>query len=264
MKSHLDSGADFPAGTRIITDKGLISIQDIKVADLLITIFKPSTIKFLLRKQLMNYVFFDIDGTLHKEDIFFEFIKYSIKERLINFVIFLPIIFISFLLYLINKKGKLGLNFILFFLFFGISEKQLDILTEKFCKSFSQKMTSFDKPLKQLEFHKVNGDEVIFISGTPVEFIKQIYPNFFNTSNFEVIGSITCRKFFSFYLVERCIYKNKKTMLNNIFKADLNFSHGYSDSLSDLPILTLCDKAYLVDKDGSMTSFDPEAAKNAK
>ena len=212
----------------------------------------------------MNYVFFDIDGTLHKEDIFLEFIKCSIKERLLNFVIFLPIIFISFLIYLVNTKGKFGLNLILFFLFLGISESQLGTLTEKFCKSFSLKMTPFDNALKQLEFHKANGDQVIFISGTPVEFIKQIYPSFFNTTNFEVIGSITRRNFGSFYLDERCIYKNKKKMLNNRFNAVLNFSYGYSDSLSDLPILTLCDKAYLVDKDGSMTSFDPEAAKNAK
>lgn len=36
MKSHLDSGAGFPAGTRINTDKGLISIQNIKVADLVL------------------------------------------------------------------------------------------------------------------------------------------------------------------------------------------------------------------------------------
>lgn len=212
----------------------------------------------------MNYVFFDIDGTLHKEDIFLEFIKCSIKERLLNSVIFLPIIFISFLIYLVNTKGKFGLNLILFFLFLGISESQLGTLTEKFCKSFSLKMTPFDNALKQLEFHKANGDQVIFISGTPVEFIKQIYPSFFNTTNFEVIGSITRRNFGSFYLDERCIYKNKKTMLNNRFNAVLNFSHGYSDSLSDLPILTLCDKAYLVDKDGSMTSFDPEVAKNTK
>ena len=212
----------------------------------------------------MNYVFFDIDGTLHKEDIFLEFIKFSIKERLLNFVIFLPIIFISFLIYLVNTKGKFGLNLILFFLFLGISESQLGTLTEKFCKSFSLKMTPFDNALKQLEFHKANGDQVIFISGTPVEFIKQIYPSFFNTTNFEVIGSITRRNFGSFYLDERCIYKNKKKMLNNRFNAVLNFSYGYSDSLSDLPILTLCDKAYLVDKDVSMTSFDPEAAKNAK
>ena len=206
----------------------------------------------------MNYVFFDIDGTLHKEDIFLEFIKCSIKERLLNLVIFLPIIFISFLIYLVNTKGKFGLNLILFFLFLGISESQLGTLTEKFCKSFSLKMTPFDNALKQLEFHKANGDQVIFISGTPVEFIKQIYPSFFNTTNFEVIGSITRRNFGSFYLDERCIYKNKKKMLNNRFNAVLNFSYGYSDSLSDLPILTLCDKAYLVDKDGSMTSFDPE------
>ena len=85
----------------------------------------------------MNYVFFDIDGTLHKEDIFLEFIKCSIKERLLNSVIFLPIIFISFLIYLVNTKGKFGLNLILFFLFLGISESQLGTLTEKFCKSFS-------------------------------------------------------------------------------------------------------------------------------
>lgn len=212
----------------------------------------------------MNYVFFDIDGTLHKEDIFLEFIKFSIKERLLNFVIFLPIIFISFLIYLSNTIGKFGLNFILFFLFLGISESKLNTLTEKFCKSFSLKMTPFDNVLKQLEHHKVNGDKVIFISGTPVEFIKKIYPGFFNTTNFQVIGSITCRKFASFYLNERCIYNNKRTMLKTRFNSVLNFSHGYSDSLSDLPILTLCDKAYLVNKDGSITSFDTESAKNVK
>lgn len=141
---------------------------------------------------------------------FLEFIKCSIKERLLNSVIFLPIIFISFLIYLVNTKGKFGLNLILFFLFLGISESQLGTLTEKFCKSFSLKMTPFDNALKQLEFHKANGDQVIFISGTPVEFIKQIYPSFFNTTNFEVIGSITRRNFGSFYLDERCIYKNKR------------------------------------------------------
>ena len=36
MNSHLNSGAGFPAGTRINTDKGLISIQNIKVADLVL------------------------------------------------------------------------------------------------------------------------------------------------------------------------------------------------------------------------------------
>lgn len=212
----------------------------------------------------MNYVFFDIDGTLHKEDIFLEFIKFSMKERLLNFVIFLPIIFISFLIYLSNTRGKFGLNLILFFLFVGISESKLDTLTETFCRSFSLKMTPFDNALRQLEYHKMNGDKVIFISGTPVEFIKKIYPSFFNTTNFQVIGSITRRKFGSFYLDERCIYNNKKTMLKTQFNTILNFSHGYSDSLSDLPILTLCDKAYLVNKDGSITSFDTESAKNDK
>lgn len=37
MKSHLDSGAGFPAGTRINTDKGLIAIQNIKVGDLVLS-----------------------------------------------------------------------------------------------------------------------------------------------------------------------------------------------------------------------------------
>lgn len=42
MKSHLVSGAGFPAGTRIHTDKGLISIQDIKVGSLVLTMPKTS------------------------------------------------------------------------------------------------------------------------------------------------------------------------------------------------------------------------------
>lgn len=29
----------------------------------------------------MNYIFFDIDGTLHKEDIFFDFIQFSLKKE---------------------------------------------------------------------------------------------------------------------------------------------------------------------------------------
>jgi hypothetical protein len=36
MDSYLNSGAGFPAGTRINTDKGLISIQDINIGDLVL------------------------------------------------------------------------------------------------------------------------------------------------------------------------------------------------------------------------------------
>lgn len=200
----------------------------------------------------MKYIFFDIDGTLHREDIFLEFIKFCISKRLFNLFILFPLIFLSFTLYLLNPKGKIALNCILFLIFLGINKKNIQNSIDEFCYYIPNKITPFNQVLDILENHLSNGDKVILISGTPVEFIKKIYPKFFNKKNITVIASITQKKYYSFYLKERCVHTNKKKMLNRFFNKEINFSYGYSDSLTDLPILNLCDKAYIIDKKGSL------------
>lgn len=203
----------------------------------------------------MNYVFFDIDGTLHKEDIFLEFIKFSITKRLINFLVFSPLFLILFFLYIFNSKGKKVLNAILFLLFLGVSAEKLKIMIDVFCSKFLEKYTPFKEIDKILNNHIKNGNKIIMISGTPIDFINKIYPNYANNINIKIIASTTKNELFSFFLNERCVYKNKKNMLYNFYNQKINFSHGYSDSLTDSPILDLCDKAYIVNKNGFLSVY---------
>ena len=72
----------------------------------------------------MKYIFFDIDGTLHKEDIFFDFIQFSLKRRIINTVIFLPLLIVFGVCYFVQPKSKILLNIILFLIFLGSKKKK--------------------------------------------------------------------------------------------------------------------------------------------
>lgn len=204
----------------------------------------------------MNYIFFDIDGTLHKEDIFLEFIQFSISKRLFNIVLFFPLILLFLLIYLVNNKGVFALNAILFLIFWGAKPNHVECMIDEFCCLFIQKMTLFKPVFDVLNNHLLNGDNIVLISGTPMALIEKIYPQFFENKNMTVIASITVKKYFSFYLEDRCIYKNKKVMLNKKFNRDVRFLCGYSDSLSDISILSLCENPYLVDKYGNINKMN--------
>ena len=106
-----------------------------------------------------------------------------------------------------------------------------------------------------LDGHLKNGNKVVLISGTPLEFIEIIYPSYFKDDNMIIIASRTKFSFFSFFLDERCVFENKKNMLYKVFNTKIVFSNGYSDSLADLPILELCENAYIVDKNGNLTPY---------
>ena len=199
----------------------------------------------------MNYVFFDIDGTLHKEDIFLEFLKFSLRKNLLNSILFFPILFTSSICYVINPRSKFPLNIILYFIFLGSSKKRIDYLINSFSKSFLSNFTQFKNIVDILELHLENENHIVLISGSPTEFIKKIYGDLYNNKNITVIGSETKKSLLSFFLKERCIYKNKRKMLEKKFQKKINFSHGYSDSLSDIPILELCKEAFIIQKDGS-------------
>lgn len=203
----------------------------------------------------MNYIFFDVDGTLHREDIFVAFIKFAISKRRFNCLIFLPMIAVSFILYSLKPKAKSPLNGILFLLFLGISEYRLNFIINEFCGHFKKNYTIFKNINEKLQKHILDGSRVVIISGTPVELIAKIYPNYANDSNIDIIASTMKKQYFSYFLKERCIDNHKKTMLYNYYDKNLVFSHGYSDSLSDKPILELCREAYMVGKFGELTPY---------
>lgn len=162
---------------------------------------------------------------------------------------------VSFILYLLNPKAKFPLNGILFLLFLGVSEYRLNFMIAEFCGHFKKNYTIFKNTNEKLQKHILDGSRVVIISGTPIELIAKIYPNYANDNNIDIIASIMKNQYFFYFLKERCIDNHKKTMLYHFYNKEVEFSHGYSDSLSDKPILELCREAYMVGKFGELTPY---------
>lgn len=194
----------------------------------------------------MNNVFFDIDGTLHKEDIFFEFIKYSIFKKKIRVLLLLPIFLLSFIIYLLNKRSKIGINMILYALFFGAKNKEVFI--SQFCQQV--RISKNEKIFNILNSHIANGNIVFLISGTPEIFINYIYFDILEHKNVILIGSEISFGLNSMYLVNRCFFKKKLELLDQKTKTTVYFLEGYTDSKFDIPILERCSCKFFVLKNG--------------
>lgn len=175
---------------------------------------------------------------------------------MVNTVIFLPLLIVSGLCYVIQPKSKKSLNIILFLIFLGLKKKKIKQMIECFCHFFLSYYTPFHDVTNILEKHLNNGNHVVIISGSPMEFLEIIYPHFFNNENITIIASKTQYALFSFFLKERCIFLNKKKMLDAYFKIEMAFYEGYSDSSMDLPILIRCRSAFLVDKVGRVEKIN--------
>ena len=136
-------------------------------------------------------------------------------------------------------------------------------MIECFCHFFLSYYTPFHDVTHILERHLNNGNHVVIISDSPMEFLKIIYPDFFKTPNITVIASTTQYAFFSFFLKERCIFLNKNKMLDAHCKKEMAFYEGYSDSSMDLPILMRCKSAFWVDKLGHVQNINNKILDNS-
>lgn len=59
----------------------------------------------------MKHIFFDLDGTLHKEDIEFAFMRFLLRKRILNLLIFLPIYPLALVIYAFFFNSKMELKY---------------------------------------------------------------------------------------------------------------------------------------------------------
>ncbi|OOH89355.1 hypothetical protein BMT54_06700 [Pasteurellaceae bacterium 15-036681] len=196
-------------------------------------------------------IFFDLDGTLHKEDIFFSFILFLAKKRIFNTLILFPLLLQAVVLHLIFAKGKIGINLALFCLTLGTNQtKQKQFFTE-FTQQF--KLTPFPKVMAELQQHLSQQKQIFLISGSPEPLIKPLYSELLTHRGVKLIGSQITHKSYAMRLSEHCYAENKVKMLDRFFPKTNGFEIGYSDSLSDKPIFERCRKVVLIDKNGKIS-----------
>lgn len=201
----------------------------------------------------MHNIFFDLDGTLHKEDIFLAFILFLAKKRILNTLIFLPLLLQAGTLHLFFANGKLGINLALFCLTFGMNPAKQQQLIAEFSQHFQ--LTPFANVREKLQQHLANQQPIFLISGSPAELIRPLYSALLANDNVQLISSQFTHRAYAMWLRERCYAENKAIMLDRRFTPRITFEIGYSDSLSDKAILDRCQQAILIDKKGEMREF---------
>ena len=202
----------------------------------------------------MNYIFFDLDGTLHQQDMLEAYLKFMIRIRPVWTVLSFPILLGCFLFYLLFSKKTWGLNPLFFIIHFGLFRKKQAHLVQAFKTEFLDEVQPVNSMLKQLKQHIQAGDYVVIISGSLQSLIETVYPQLTKHKKIKVIGSQTQHFLGSTILTSRCSGRNKLKLLDEQFAPQkIKFEVGYTDSLADLPVLKRCKWAYLVNENGKIT-----------
>jgi phosphatidylglycerophosphatase C len=203
----------------------------------------------------MSAVFFDIDGTLHRGDIFKQYVQMLALASWPRTLVVFPLLVVALATYLAIPDRTWSLNFVLSLLTFGRSREDLKQLESKFVAEFQNRLYPFRDVLDRLSAYAKDGREVFLISGSPEHLVKSIYPELLGLGKVEVIGSQLAWTFGCFLIRERCVCDNKVRMLNQRIGRHITLHAGYSDSKKDFPLLRICRHRYRVSRQGAISPW---------
>lgn len=192
---------------------------------------------------------FDIDYTLTKKETSIELYKYMLKKdkKLLKY---LPSHIITGLFYSLKvyNAGRTKENFLRFLS--GTSEDELKFIVKSFYKEKLESIL-YEDGIKAIKDFKEKGYKIYLISASPEFYVNEFY-------NIKEVDKVIGTKFqmndgkFSCKISgENCKGEEKVKRLMEELKKDnieVDFKNSYmfSDSLSDLPLLKLVGKGYLI------------------
>ena len=192
---------------------------------------------------------FDIDYTLTKKETSIELYKYMLKKNK-KLLKYLPSHIITGLFYGIKvyNAGRTKENFLRFLS--GTSEDELKSMVKSFYKEKLESIL-YEDGIKAIKDFKEKGYKIYLISASPEFYVNEFY-------NIKEVDKVIGTKFqmndgkFSCKISgENCKGEEKVKRLMEELKKDnieVDFKNSYmfSDSLSDLPLLKLVGKGYLI------------------
>ena len=99
---------------------------------------------------------FDLDGTLHQEDMFGSFLRFLLRRLPLNLLLVIPLLLpIGLALLLLGRAARWPMSLLLWAITFGRSEAKLKALERQFIEVFRQKVTAF--PVVQMRLRQYGG-----------------------------------------------------------------------------------------------------------
>ncbi|PVZ85465.1 phosphatidylglycerophosphatase C [Serratia sp. S1B] len=199
-------------------------------------------------------VFFDLDGTLHREDMFGSFLRFLLRRMPLNLLLVIPLLPIVGLGMLIGGRAqRWPMSLLLWSMTFGRSEARLKELESQFVAAFRRTVTAF--PVVRMRLHQyleAPDVQVWLITGSPEQLVTQVYHDAEFLPRVCLVGSQIARRYGGWVLPIRCLGRQKVVQLEQRLGAPLKLFSGYSDSKQDDPLLFFCQHRWRISKQGEL------------
>lgn len=202
-------------------------------------------------------VFFDLDGTLHQQDMFGSFLRYLLRHLPLNILLvvcLLPVVTAGLIIQ--GRTARWPMSLLLWSMTFGRSERHLQQLEKGFTRHFRASVTPFPQVQQRLHDYLLDDAEVWLVTGSPLTLVKQVYGDSPWLPQVKTIGSEMSRALGGRVLTLRCLSHEKVFQLEQHLGKPLQLYSGYSDSLLDDVVLQFCQHRFRVMADGQLQTLD--------
>ncbi|MBK5144894.1 acid phosphatase AphA [Budviciaceae bacterium BWR-B9] len=203
-------------------------------------------------------VFFDLDGTLHQQDLFGSFLRYMIRRLPANLIILIPLLPVIILGLLINgRNSRWPMSLMLWAVTAGQNESRLKWLEQQFIQNFRQSVVPFPVVQGRLaEYLNDENTQVWLLTGSPQRLVEEAYVDSFFLGKVNLVGSQIARRYGGWVIDMRCLGKQKVVELEQRLGKPLSLYSGYSDSIQDDPVLACCQHRWRVDMQGNLKELE--------
>nr|WP_186367165.1 phosphatidylglycerophosphatase C [Yersinia vastinensis] len=209
-------------------------------------------------ESVKRVVFFDLDGTLHQQDMFGSFLRFLLRHLPLNLLLVIPLLPVIGLGLLVGGRcARWPVSLLLWAITFGRSEAHLKDLELRFVQEFRQKVTEFPVVMMRLRQYLDSTDtDVWLITGSPQQLVEQVYHDSEFMPRLQLVGSRMARRNGGWVLPLRCLGPEKVVQLEQRLGSPLKLYSGYSDSKQDNPLLKYCEHRWRVSGTGELQQLE--------
>jgi len=203
-------------------------------------------------------VFFDLDGTLHQQDMFGTFMRYLLRRQPLNALLVLPLLpVIGIALLVKGRAARWPMSLLLWGCTFGHSEARLKQLEKDFAHWFRSHVAAFPVVQARLTgYLDANDADIWLITGSPQTLVEQVYFDTPWLPRVNLIATQIARGYGGWVLTLRCLGHEKVVQLEKRIGTPLRLYSGYSDSKQDNPLLYFCQHRWRVTPSGELQQLE--------
>lgn len=203
-------------------------------------------------------VFFDLDGTLHQQDMFGTYMRWLLWRQPLNLLLVAPLLPVIGLGLLVKgRAARWPMSLLLWSITFGHSEARLKAREQQFALWFRQRVTAFPVVQQRLTDYLTSEDaDVWLITGSPQPLVEQVYFDSAFLPQVKLIASQMGRAWGGRVLAMRCLGHEKVAQLEEQIGTPLQLYSGYSDSKQDNPLLFFCQHRFRVTPVGELQQLE--------